>query len=364
MKRLTQKATVLGVCSVLLLLFTACDNHDAKHEKGVFPITKPWRQDLTLKKRYVAKVHAIQHIELRAFEKGYLQKIFVDEGQMIEEGTEMFEIMPFIIQAEYKKALAEYQLVQLEYKNTKRLAEKNVVSKNELALVKAKLNKVNAELSISKTHLDFTHVKAPFSGIMDKFEVRLGSLVDEGELLTTLSDISKVWVYFNVSEVDYLNYMKLKKNKDKVTVWFEMANGELFPQSGILDTIEADFNSETGNIAFRATFENPELLLRHGQTGNIILTDEVKQALVIPQKSAFEILDQYFVYVVNGENKIESRQVTVGEEVPHLFAIKSGLKEDDRVLLEGHGKVKAGDTIDISLMDSKQVLAGLELPVN
>src|ERR1700740_2160147 len=118
----------------------------------------------------------------------------------------MFQIMPMLYQAELQKAQAEADFVEIEYLNTKRLADSNVVSPNELALAKAKFDKANAELSLAQTHLEFTQIKAPFDGIMDHFHVRTGSLVDEGDLLTTLSDNSEMWVYFNVPEAEYLNY--------------------------------------------------------------------------------------------------------------------------------------------------------------
>src|SRR6185369_12283190 len=104
---------------------------------------------------------------------------------------------------------------EIEYQNTKSLADSNVVSKNELALAKAKLDKAKAEQSLAQTHLQFTEIRAPFDGIMDHFYVRLGSLVNEGDLLTTLSDNSKMWVYFNVPEAEYLDY-KINTKKDSL----------------------------------------------------------------------------------------------------------------------------------------------------
>src|SRR5690606_1771530 len=127
---------------------------------------------------------------------------------------------------------------------------------NELALAKAKLDKAKAELALAMGHLGFTEIRAPFDGIIDRFRVRLGSLVDEGELLTSLSDNSKMWVYFNVPEAEYLDYITREKSDSVLKVQLQMANHQLFDQAGIVETIEADFNNETGNIAFRATFKN------------------------------------------------------------------------------------------------------------
>src|SRR5688572_29279702 len=120
---------------------------------------------------------------------------------------------------------------------------------------------------------------------MDHFQVRLGSLLDEGDLLTTLSDNSEMWVYFNVPEAEYLDYRSNQAGHNMSKVRLQMANHQLFPQAGVVKTIEADFNNETGNIAFRATFPNPDRLLRHGETGNILMDIPMSNAMLIPQKA-------------------------------------------------------------------------------
>src|SRR6185295_13704838 len=222
-----------------------------------YSATSPLKKDTLITREYVCQIRSILHIELRALERGYLQEIFVDEGQFVKKGQLMFKIMPILYQAELQKAQAEANFAEIEYQNTKSLADGNVVSANELALAKAKFDKAKAELSLARVHLGFTQIKAPFDGIMDHFHVRLGSLVDEGDLLTTLSDNSQMWVYFNVPEAEYLNYKANQKSDSVMRVKLQMANHEIFDYSGVVKTIEADFNNETGNIAFRATFPNP-----------------------------------------------------------------------------------------------------------
>src|SRR5690606_39327306 len=101
--------------------------------------------------------------------------------------------------------------------------------------------------------------------------VRLGSLIDEGDLLTELSDNSKMWVYFNVPEAEYLDQMSNKSKDSLLRVDLKMANGKMFENKGVVETIEADFDNETGNIAYRATFPNPKGLLRFGETGNDVI---------------------------------------------------------------------------------------------
>lgn len=350
----------MSLCCVFYL--TSCESKkEEKEEETEFLVTSPIEKDTIVEKDYVCQIRAISHIELRALEKGYLQKIYVDEGQHVKQGQLMFQIMPMLYEAEQQKAQAEANFADVEFRNTKALADSNIVSKNELAMAKAKLDKAKAELSLTTVHLGFTQVKAPFNGIMDHFQVRLGSLVDEGDLLTTLSDNSKMWVYFNVPEAEYLNYQNGLKSNNKEVVKLRMANNELFDHSGIVETIEADFNNETGNIAFRATFPNPKGLLRHGETGNILITTPLKSALMIPQKATFEVLDKKYVYVLDKDHKIRSREITVGAELPHIFVVSAGLKKDDKILLEGLRQVHENEKIHSKFVQPDSVMSNLSL---
>ncbi|MCB0409554.1 MAG: efflux RND transporter periplasmic adaptor subunit [Flavobacteriales bacterium] len=342
--------------------FFSCQSEKGHKEEDVkYLVTSPLKKDTVITKDYVCQIKSIQHIELRALEKGYLENIYVDEGQFVKKGQPMFQIMPMLYQAEMKRAEAEANFAEIEYLNTKSLADSNIVSKNELALAKAKLDKANAELSLAQVHLSFTQIKAPFDGIMDRFQVRLGSLLEDGELLTSLSDNSQMWVYFNVPEVEYLDYMSNINKDSLMKVELLMANNKFFKYSGVVETIEADFNNETGNIAFRATFPNPEGLLRHGETGTVRITNPIKDALIIPQKTTFEILDQKYVFVIDKDHHIKSRSIKVDAELPHLYIVSDGLKEGDKILLEGLRKVKENDKIEYEFVQPKKVLSHLEL---
>lgn len=350
---------ILSLAAGLTGLFMwACQPLPPKHEEeGVFAVTTPLRKDVELTREYVAQVNAIQHIELRNQERGYLTEIFVDEGQLVEEGTKMFQIMPLLYKAELRRAEAEVDTATIEYRNTKLLADKNIVSPAELALGAAKLNRAKAELSLAQTHMRLTEIRAPFTGLMDRFEVRLGSLVDEGDLLTTLSDNRTLWIYFNVPEAEYLDY---KSDPDqKMVVKFRMANQKLFDQEGKVETIEADFDNTTGNIAFRATFPNPTGLLRHGETGNILVAANYPNAQLIPQKATFEILDRRYVFVVGDDGVVKSRPIVVAAELPHAFIIESGLADTDKVLLEGLRKVQDGKHIEVKFAEPAEVFAQL-----
>lgn len=348
----------------IVLYGAGCASKEEEKEEAIkFSVTSPLKRDTLVTREYVSQIRAIQHIEMRALERGYLQHIFVDEGQFLHKGQRMFQIMPMLYEAEKQKAEAEANFAEIEYLNTKALADSNVVSKNELALAKAKYDEAKAKLSLAQVHLGFTEIKAPFDGIMDRFYVRLGSLVDEGDLLTTLSDNSRMWVYFNVPEAEYLDYKTNAKKDSLMRVKLLMANNQMFEYPGIVETIEADFNNETGNIAFRATFPNPKGLLRHGETGNVVMVVPLKNALIIPQKATFEILEKKYVFVVGKDNVARQREITIRAEMPDLYVVKDGLSEDDKIVLEGIRKVRDNDKIEYDYHDPRKVIPHLKVYV-
>lgn len=351
---------IIALIVASVFIFSSC-SHKTEEEEAItrFLVTSPVQRDTIIYNEYVGQIHSASHIELRSQERGYLEKIFVDEGQYVRKGQLMFKIMPVLYEAEVEKAKAEMNFAEIEFNNTKSLADNNVVSSNELSLAKAKLNKAKAELSLAQAHLGFTEIRAPFNGIMDRFQTRLGSLIDEGELLSTLSDNSKIWVYFNVPEAEYLNYIQKAKTKDKQKVLLKMANKELFELPGVVETIEADFNNETGNIAFRATFLNPKGILRHGETGNILMQVSLKGAILIPQKATFDVLDKKYVYIVDENNVLRARQITIAHEMPHLYVVASGLGPNDKILAEGLGKVKNNEKIKYDFVRFEKELSEL-----
>ncbi len=355
---------VFSLAALSLVGATGC--HRAHAEEHVarpkYAATTPMRTDTQLVDEFVAQIHAIQHIEVRALQKGYLQATYIDEGQHVKKGDKLFQLLPIIYQAEVGKATAEAALTEIEYRNTKILADKSIVSPNELAVAKAKLNKAKAQVTLAGAERSLTELRAPFDGLTGRFQVRLGSLVSEGDLLTTLADNSTMWVYFNVSEAAYLEYKSQPKEAQITDVKLMMANGQIFDQPGKIETIEADFNNESGNVAFRAAFPNPNGLLRHGETGKVLMTIPLKHALLIPQKATFEVLDKRFVFVVDDAGVVHARPITVAHELPQTFVVGSGLAETDKVLIDGLRKVRDGGTVDIDLQPAAEVMKHLEVP--
>ncbi|MFZ4928294.1 efflux RND transporter periplasmic adaptor subunit [Chryseobacterium sp. Mn2064] len=356
------KKSLMYINLCLIFLFVGCQSEKKeKTESASFNVTSPLVKDTLVNKDYVAQIRSINHIELRAQEKGYIQSIYVDEGQFVQKGQLMFKIMPNLYESDVNRAKAEAKFSEIEYQNTKNLSDKDIVAPQEMAMAKAKYEKAKAELSSMNTHLGFTEIRAPFSGIVGKLHVRKGSLVDDGELVTELSDNSKMWVYFNVPEAEYLNQMDAKKDNAPMHVRLRMANDKEFAQDGIVQTIESDFNNETGNIAYRATFANPKGLLRYGETGNIVITSPYANAMMIPQKATFEELEKKYVYVIGKDNKVHAREIKIAAELPHIYVVASGLGKDERILLDGLRMVQENQKINSKYQKPEKVMSNLDL---
>lgn len=341
---------------------TACKSKkEEKVEQAKLKVTSPVTMDTSFTKEYVAEIQSIQNIELRTKINGYLETVHVDEGQLVNAGQLLFTIRSREYDAELSSAQAKVKTMELEMKNVKTLAEKNIVSQTELSLSIAKLNEARAEVGIAEANLSFTKISAPFGGTIDRLKFKIGSLLDEGTVLTSLSNNKDVYAYFNVSEQEYLEYKTHVKKDERNAITLLLANNKPHKYKGTIETIEGEFDKNTGSIAFRAKFPNPDLLLKHGETGKVQLTVEVKNALIIPQKATFEIQDKIYVYVVDENNVVKSRNITIKQKLPNLYVIEKGLEATDKILLEGIQSVKEDDKILTEFIPSKQVIEQLQL---
>ena len=345
--------------------FTACTSHkEEESEESTFTITSPLLTDTSFTKEYVAQIQSLQNVEIRAKVEGYLETINVDEGQHVNAGQVLFNIMPKEYQAELAKAKAEARTAEIEWQNVKTLAEKNIVSASEVAMAQAKFDEAKAEQALAELHVSFTEVKAPFEGIIDRIRFKVGSLIDEGTLLTSISNNKEVYAYFNVSEVEYLDYKARNKNNKsgmKENATLLLANNQAHDYKGTIETVESEFDNTTGNIAFRAKFPNPDLLLKHGETGKVQLKVELKNALIIPQKATYEIQDKDYVYVVDQNNVVKSRCISIKQKLPNVYVIEAGLSVNDKILLEGIQNVKEDDKIKTAFIQPKHVFESLQL---
>jgi membrane fusion protein (multidrug efflux system) len=359
----------------MILSIQACDKHSEKHGQDghgdahahhaehKIIVTSPVARDVVSTQPYVCQIHSRSHIEVRALEGGYLEDILVKEGQSVKKGDHLFKILPVLYQARLDSDIAEANLAEIELQNTEKLFNQSIVAQPEVALAKAKLAKAQAKVKLAQAELNFADIKAPFDGIVDRQRDQLGSLIEEGEVLTTLSDNAVMWVYFNVPEAHYLEYkvaMDQKKNEADLSVDLMLANHKRFSEIGRISAIEADFNSSTGNIAFRADFPNPDGLLRHGQTGTVLLHRTNAGAIVIPQRAKFEILAKNYVYVVDDDGVVHQREIGIQSEQDDIYLIEEGLGVDDRIILEGVRQVRDGDQVEYEFQAAEVVLNNLK----
>ena len=372
MKTLKFLAPLPAVALALLSLsVSACNQTHAESKEQAeemgqkIVVTSPKAEDVTLTQQYVCQIHSRQHIEVCALQDGYLDEILVREGQAVKQGEVMFKILPTLYRARLAAERAEVDQAQIEFDNTRRLFENKmpIVSNQEVALAQAKLDKAKAKLKLAEAEVEFTVVKAPFDGIVDRLERQKGSLIDKKDVLTNLSDNAVMWVYFNVPEAQYLDYVS-GGGQDQAdrTIELVLANGSKFSQTGKIAAIEAKFNNETGNIPFRADFPNPDGLLRHGQTGKVLINRTLPGATVIPQRATFEILDRRYVFVVDAQNVVHQREIVVGHELEDIFVIKSGLGVNDKFVLEGVRQVRDGQKVEAEFRKPEEALANQKYP--
>lgn len=360
---------------LLILLVVGCNERnkldDSKMENKLLPVTKLITKDTTLSREYVGDIHAVKNVEIRARIQGYLEKIYVDEGQEVKKGQPLFRINDeeyeeglTSAKANLKSVIAEAKAAALEVDRVKLLVEKGVVSKTELEVVKAKLDAAQARIEEAQSaqknssiKLSYTYIKAPFDGIIDRIPFKVGSLINEGSLLTTVSDLNSVYTYFNVSEREYLEYFKARLrsgNANVAIVELILADGSKYSHKGKIETMEGEFQASTGSIAFRAKFPNPTKILKHGSSGKIRLTNDVNNALIVPQKATFEIQDKCFVFVVDSNNIVKMKSFKPKNRFANFYIIESGLLAGENVVYEGVKGLREGMVIDPQLisMDS------------
>jgi membrane fusion protein (multidrug efflux system) len=206
-----------------------------------------------------------------------------------------------------------------------------------------------------------TEIRAPFNGIINRIPHKIGSLIEEGTLLTSISENDEVYAYFDVSEKEYLTYARnlLVDSTESKVVSLILADGSEHKYKGRIETIEGVIDNNTGNIAFRARFKNPEKLIKHGASGKVRLKKKYDQVVIIPQKSTFEIQDKIYVYVVDKDSTLQVRNIELKHRLPHLFIVSKGLQAGEKVVYEGIQNVKANMTIIPQLVSMRSIIMDL-----
>lgn len=363
------KNTLLLSMGVIIIL-ASCSQTSQQKKEETFKVISPFVTDTVYINEYIAEINALQNVEIRTRVNGFIETIFVDEGQTVHKGQILFSISSTEYQQELKKAkastknaIAELKSAQIELENSQKLLDKKIIGKPEYDLatekvdaLKAKVEEAELNVAQAELNLSFTQIRAPFDGIINRIPNKVGSLLEEGTLLTTISNNKEVYAYFNVSETDYLNYVATKDEGKSKEVSLILANGTVFKHTGVIETIESEFDKSTGTIAFRAKFPNPEQILKHGSTGKIQIKATLKNALLIPQKATFDRQEYLCVFVVGEGNTIQVQKITSLMRLPHLFVVGSGLSPEDKILYEGLQLVKEGDKIVPKMISFPQVI--------
>lgn len=355
--------TLIHVC-LSLILMTACRETPIAKENKKYQVIHPLVKDTSYEREYAATINSILNVDIRNRIKGFIEEIYVDEGRKVVKGQLLFrlnsaEIEQLVRKADVMIQTAEAELrgVEIEYENTKKLFDKNIVSKSELDLSatkvqlnKAKLRLARVEKEQAQLHLTYTEIRAPFSGVINRIPFKKGSLVDEGSLLTSISNNEFIYAYFNLSEIEYLDYLQSSQKADRVRLI--LANNKQYSETGIIETTESEIDASTGNLAFRAKFRNNYNLLKQGSSGKILLPNRIKNAVLIPQKSTFEIQGNIFVYVIEAGNKVKVKKINPLFRLSNFFVTLNGIAKDDLIILEGIQSLKEGDQIQTEIIST------------
>ncbi len=363
---------LFGFLSVLYLAgCTAKGNTEKEKRLMQVPVFELQARDTMLHKSYVSSIAASQNVELRAKVSGFLEGIAVDEGQFVQKGQLLFRLneAEFKLQlAEANAALtsaqAELKSAEVETERVKRLVEKKILSQSELELATARLSAASAKVQEAQAkrekaelHLSWAHIRAPFSGVIDRIPHKIGSLMSEGTLLTTVSDVHLMHAYFNVSESEYLHYVKAgARTRMGMPVQLQLADGTMFPQTGKIETMDGEIEKQTGSIAFRAKFANPDKVLKHGASGKVLLKSMAPRAIMIPQRSVFEIQDKNYVFVLENNNTVKMKQFVPDTRIDDFVLVKSGLEEGDRIIYEGIQNIREGVKVAPRFISSDSLL--------
>jgi len=315
MKVPATRTVMVGVILASIFPSLSSCNRQAAQQSPKRPkvvTTTPQTKSVNITDKYFCQIHALRHVKICTQVKGFLDGVDVKPGQAVKAGDLMFKVVPKHYHTKLDALQADAQLAELELNDAKEQSAAKPVAQTELAVREAKLAKARAQVA---AELEVATVKAPFDGVVERLLHPQGSVVEKGDALTTLSDHSHLRVYFHVPEARYLEYMAdLKKHKEDLQIELVMSNGKKFEHTGKIEAIDAGFNHETGNIGFRADFPNPDGRLRHGQTGHALVHMVLRDAVVIPQRSSFEILHKRYVYVIDKEQIAQRREIVVSHE--------------------------------------------------
>lgn len=317
----------------------------------------------TIEQKYPGTIEGSVNVDIKAQVSGYLEQIYVKEGDYVNKGQALFKIKGDVFQeqvnnsqASLKSAIAAQSTAKIELEKIRPLVEGKVVSPLQLETAQAQYEAASAQvaqarsaLGSSKINANFAVIKAPVSGYIGRIPNRTGNLVTPGDAapLTSLSDINQVFVYFSMSEADFIAYTKDKKSGltgNKVEM--VMADGKVYDHTGTLELASGNIDKSTGTMALKAIFPNPDKILRSGGSARIILSRNISSALRVPMAGVKDIQDKLFVYVLGDSNKVEMKPIEIAGHDGNEYIIKSGLKAGDKIAINSIDNLSHGMKVD------------------
>lgn len=322
-----------------------------------FPVREITTSAATLQATYPAAIKGIQDVEIRPKVSGFITKVCVHEGQQVSAGQLLFVLDNETYQAAVREAQAavntaraQMNTAQLTYNNNKMLFEKKIIGQYELstaannyATSQAQLAQAEAALASAKENLSYCYVKSPSAGVIGSLPYKVGALVSASitQPLTTVSNISTVEVYFAMTEKDIMNLTKKAGGihtaiADYPAVQLQLADGTIYDQPGKVVKVSGVIDPSTGSANMIAQFANPNMLLKSGGSGQIVVPTSAANSIVIPQEATSQVQDRVFVYVVGKDNKVKYTAITVNPQNDGKnFIVTSGLKVGDRIVVKG-----------------------------
>lgn len=380
MKKIIKQMLCLCIVSGL---FSACKQSDSQetHNKEFVPVAILHPTTIKFPRSYVADIQAIQFVEVKPKVEGFIQQVFVDEGQLVKKGQPLFrlssdEYLESVKEAEanYKQAQAQYDMAIYDVERTERLVLKQILSQirldhanKEKEVAKMKVEQAKAQLQRSQMNYSYTTITSPFDGYIDRIPYKVGSLVNPQSLLTTVSDISEIFAYYRVNESEYLDFKRRQLSGEEMEgindVELVLSDGSIYAHKGRLETVEGDFERGTGSIAFRVRFPNPEGLLKHGVTGKVRMMTSMDHICLVPQKSTFEIQDFTYVYTVDSNHVVKVRSFHPLERYNNYY-VTQDLPDNIAIVYEGVQMMKDGLTIKTDTVDMETMRKETELKQN
>ena len=349
------------------VLASSCGKAERKQTVADFKTTKVEKKDMVIDRKYSATIRGCQDVEVYPQVGGTLQKIYVTEGERVRRGQVLFLINPVPFQAALNRAQAALKAAkaaeataELNYESKKTLREQNVISEfdlktayNSLMNAKAQVAQAEAQVMDAAEDVEHTRVESPADGVVGNLPYRQGSLVGSAipQPLTTISDNSSMWVYFSMSESEFLKMTRSSGSPEKAieampAVRLQLVDGSEYDHLGKVEAVSGVIDRNTGSVQLRAVFENPEGLLHSGSTGNVVIPVEYKNALVVPASATVQIQDRFRLYTIAEDGTAKGINVSIdplssGRE----FIVTDGVEAGTEIIAEGAGMVREGQKV-------------------